>query len=108
MCPNFWVGYIRPEDASTTAPYRDDDLALHLARAAGACVADGTLDEFATNIASISGARTQEIAGVTVYGDETSMWLIMNDVFIMLASADPATIDSMKPFITEFLASQPS
>ncbi len=102
----FYVGYIRPKTASPTDPYDEDDLTVTLARLAGSCIDAGSLDLFAENVANTPGARAEEIAGWTVYRTENSIRVMIDDVLIVFSAINPEIIDSMKPFITEFLASQ--
>jgi hypothetical protein len=102
----FYLGYVLPDGAAETRK-DPDDLEIALVKAAGRCVDGGLLAAVAADLASRPGAHAEQLGGWTVMVDEHIMAALVDDVVVVLASADPQTFVDMAPFIEAFFAGLP-
>ena len=83
---------------------RDEDLIVEASEFAGGC-RDGFVPALREDLASHPDVLETSVAGVPLYTIGTELFLVADDFFARLGSTSAETMQSMKPFIEQFMAS---
>jgi hypothetical protein len=101
---SFYIGFVRSRDDPDSPVMRDDDLIVEASELADGC-RHGYVPALRDKLAGHPDVQATSVAGVPLYTIGTELFLVADDFFARLGSTSAETMQAMKPFIEQFMAS---